>query len=56
MDTTEKYRFETGSLYEYSPEDHSYIHCWKDYRHNTKAKAIKAYEESEDQSFLEQSS
>ena len=41
----EQYRFETGTLFEYDKECNCYFAVWTDYRHNTKAKAIKAYEE-----------
>lgn len=43
--TTDKYRFETGTLFELDEEGRDYIAVWTDFRHNTKAKAIKAYEE-----------
>ena len=47
---TEKYRFETGSLYKYDADSNAYIHVWRFYRDDTKAKAIKAYErDQEDQ-------
>jgi hypothetical protein len=42
---TDKYRFETGTLFEYNAEQNAYIACFTDYRANTKTKAIKAYEE-----------
>lgn len=45
---TEQYRFETGSLYEYDNDSNSYIHCYKNAFANTKAKAIRAYEQSLD--------
>lgn len=44
-DEIEKYRFETGSLYIYDSTQNGYIHCWKNALDNTKAKAIKSYEE-----------
>ena len=44
-----KYRFETGTLFEYNEEQNAYVACFTDYRANTKAKAIKAYEESKDE-------
>lgn len=42
----EKYRFELGSLYEYSKAHQAYIHCWKNAFDNTKSKAIKSYEKA----------
>ena len=44
-----KYRFETGTLFEYNEEQDAYVACFTDYRADTKAKAIKAYEENEDE-------
>lgn len=41
----EKYRFITGSLFEYDAEKNQYVHCWKNAYDNTKKKAIKAYED-----------
>lgn len=41
----EKYRFETGSLYEYNKESNAYICVWTNAYDNTKKKAIKSYEE-----------
>ncbi len=45
----EQYRFENGSLFEYDAERKAYIHCFKNYYCNTKAKAIRAYENYENQ-------
>lgn len=42
--STEKYRFITGSLFEYDEKSNAYIHCWKNAFDDTKKKAIKAYE------------
>jgi hypothetical protein len=39
-----QYRFQTGTLFEYNEEQNAYVACFTDYRANTKAKAIKAYE------------
>lgn len=43
---TEKYRFENGSLYEFSTEKNAYIHVYKNAFDSTMKKAIKAYEEA----------
>lgn len=40
----EEYRFELGSLYKFDKDKHAYVHVWKNAFDNTKAKAIKAYE------------
>ncbi len=41
----DKYRFETGSLYELQGD--AYVHVFIDHRCKTKQAAIKAYEETE---------
>ena len=38
------YRYETGTLFEWSTEHNGYLAVWTDYRHDTMAKAIQAYE------------
>jgi len=42
-----KYRFENGSLFEYSEESNAYIFCFKDYTCTTKKEAIKEYENNQ---------
>ena len=44
----EKYRFENGSLFEYNELQNAYIHCYKNAFNNTRAKAVAAYEQLED--------
>lgn len=39
----EQYRFEHGHLYEYSPEQNAYIHCFVAHGCNTMADAVSAY-------------
>ena len=51
MKTVEQYRFENGSLYEYDEDSNAYIHCYKNAFCNTKAKAIRAYEEMPEEFF-----
>jgi|GEM_PF-4200914 len=51
MKTVEQYRFENGSLYEYDEDSNAYIHCYKNAFCNTKAKAIRAYEEIQEEFF-----
>lgn len=41
----EQYRFQNGSLFEYNKDDNSYVHCYRRAGADTKAKAIKEYEE-----------
>lgn len=41
---TEKYRFITGTLYEFDSTSNAYIAVYTNARRNTKAKAIEAYE------------
>lgn len=41
-----KYRFENGSLYQWSEQHQAYIHVFKSFRAKTKAQAIRMYEES----------
>lgn len=40
----DNYRFDTGSLFEFSKDHSAYIHCWKNPYDNTMDKAIKSYE------------
>ena len=42
---TEKYRFITGSLYQYNEKSNAYIHVWRNAFDNTKRKAVKSYED-----------
>jgi len=42
-----KYRFENGSLFEYSEKSNAYIFCFKDYTCTTKKEAIKEYENND---------
>ena len=41
----DRYRFQTGSLFEFDVHAGAYIHCYRNRRHTTKRAAIKAYEE-----------
>ena len=43
----EMYRFELGSLYKFDAGSDAYVHVYNNAFDNTKAKAIKAYEQSE---------
>ena len=43
---TDKYRFETGTLFEYDEDRNAYFAVYTNARDNTKAKAIRAYEGS----------
>ena len=44
LESRQTYRFETGTLFEYSKEHKAYLAVFTDYRYQTKAAAIKAYE------------
>ena len=53
MENVEQYRFENGSLFEYDKNSNAYIHCYKNAFCNTKAKAVKAYEEMPEEFFTD---
>ena len=43
-----KYRFVTGTLFKYEEEEEGYVACFTDYRANTEASAIEAYESEQE--------